>query len=634
MPDGVELALTLYLPAGDGPWPAVVESVPYRKDDDCYARDLINFAYLAEAGIVGVRVDLRGTGASTGIIEDEYLEREQLDNLEVLRWTAAQGWCTGRLGMWGISWGGFSALQTAMLRPSELKAIAVAHATHDRFACDVHYTGGSLHLAEQVDWPASMVALNALPPDPDIVGDRWFEEWMERLERTPQWLPGWWRHQQRDEFWMHGSPSADYSAITCPVLILGGWLDGYIDGMLALAENLSAPYQAVIGPWGHYRPATGVPAPTYDHFEGLARFFGHHLRGDDNGVPDDPTLRVFVRTRPPYDGERVEGRWRTEHRWPPADQESRVVELGPLVPPGSLDWDGPQWVGVHAPFWDRGGWGSTDSVSDDAASICFETAPFESEIEVLGTPEVELTVTVDRPAGMVAARLLLVDPDGAAHLITRGSRNLAHRDGLDRPSLIPAGQPIEVRFPLMATSAVVPAGWRLRLAIAGADFPIVWPPGERSRLTIDPLASRLILPTVPPRPETAQISVPEASVPGSPVTTLEDETGWSVERDGETTTVHRRSLHSELQPDRRDLTYVFRQSIELSVDDTDPVTSRGHADVETSLARPGWEVAAVATVDVTADSTTLHLAIDLVASHQGAEVWSRRWSEDVPRVWA
>ena len=153
-------------PEAAGRFLAVVESLPYRKDDDCYSRDWQTFTYLAERGIAGVRVDIRGTGASDGVALGEYLSIEQDDNLAVLEWLAEQPWCTGRLGMWGISWGGFSALQTAMLRPPMLQAICAMHATHDRFATDVHYIGGALHLFEQVDWPVGMAAQNLLPPTP------------------------------------------------------------------------------------------------------------------------------------------------------------------------------------------------------------------------------------------------------------------------------------------------------------------------------------------------------------------------------------------------------------------------------------------------------------------------------------
>ena len=635
MSDGTRIALTVYLPDtnDDGPFPTVVESLPYRKDDDCTSRDWTTYAYLAGRGLAGVRLDIRGTGASTGVIENEYTGQEQADTMEVLRWLSTQDWCSGELGMWGISWGGFSSLQTAMLRPPELKAIVPMHATHDRFACDVHYTGGSLHAAEQMDWPTSMVATNGLPPDPDIVGDRWHEEWMERLEKTPQWAFEWLRHQKRDAYWLHGSPCADYESIECPTLLIGGWLDGYVDGMLALAEHLTCPTRTVIGPWGHYRPATGVPAPTLDHLDLMARWFEHHLRGDANGIMDLPQAAVYVRTEPPYDGARAAGYWRAEPSWPPADRQTMELSLSDLDH-GLLSWSGPQWVGAHAPAWDRAGIASMGSEADDGASICFETEAMSESIEILGLPEVEVTVTSDRPLGMIAARLLIVSPEGETHLICRGNRNLAFPDDLSTPSRVEAGVPRRVRFPLLAASAVIPHGWRLRLALAGADFPVVWPPGEGFTLTIDPHGSRLLLPVVPPRPQTDKLDWHESDPPPSPptVTSFEDRT-WGVTRDRAVTTYRRDIASIEEQPERSQLTYASSQQWEVVVADDDPATTRAWSRCEMKLERPGWSVGTIGSMVMTADSETFHVIVELKATHDGAQIWERRWDEKIAREW-
>lgn len=635
MEDGTRLALTLYLPdgQGDGPFPAVVESVPYRKDDDCTARDWQTFSYLASRGIAGIRIDIRGTGASEGIIEDEYVAQEQADTLEVLAWAASQEWCTGRLGMWGISWGGFSALQTAMLQPAGLEAIAPMHATHDRFACDVHYTGGSLHAAEQVDWPTSMVSCNAMPPDPDIYGDGWFEEWLRRLDATPQWVPNWLRHQQRDDYWRHGSPCADYASIRCPTLLIGGWRDGYVDGMLAMAEHLTCPTRTVIGPWGHSRPAHGYPGPTLDHYDLLARWFGYHLRGDDNGIMDLPAATIYVQDIGP-DTERVSGRWRAEPAWPPADGAVVETSLADLAH-GATRWDGPQWVGRHAPAWDRAGLEVAPSAADDEESVCFETAPLDNGIEILGTVEVELAVAADQPFGMVAARLLAAAPDGSTYLIARGNRNLAFPEDLSEPQNPSPGVPVSVRFPLLACSAAVPSGWSLRLAVAGADFPIAWPPGRRFALSIDPFRSRLLIPTVPVRPDAGWLDLPEAQDgPPSPVTELRSETIRSIEHDG-LRTVYRRAVgHAEHQPTRSDLTYSNDQEMTVGVDHDDPASTVARSVSEMRLHRPGWEVGAVGSLEIRSDAEAFHVAIDLVATHDGVEVFSRSWNESVPRRWA
>jgi predicted acyl esterase len=633
MADGVRIAMTTYLPdaPGDGPFPTVVESIPYRKDDEFMAPDYRTYTYLAERGFAGARIDIRGTGASTGIIADEYLEEEQSDTLAVFDWLESQDWCDGNLGMWGVSWGGFSALQTAMLRPSQLKTIVPVHATHDRFACDVHYTGGSAHAAEQLDWPGAMVASNALPPDPDVFGDGWREEWMRRLDRTPQWIFEWLRHQRRDDYWRHGSPCADYASIECPTLLIGGWLDGYVDGMVALAEHLTCETRTIIGPWGHYRPATGVPSPTLDHFDLLARWFGHHLRGDTNGVMADlAPMTVFVRADPPYDAEMVQGYWRAESGWPAND----AVHEMPLdeLEHDTVIWSGPQWVGSHAPFWDRGGFRSTDSAEDDAVSMTFTSAPLTEPLEILGAPMVTARVTTDRPLGVLAARLLAIDPAGTGHLICRASRNLAFPDDLSTPVTPEPGVPIDLSFPLRATSALISSGWRIRLSLAGADFPIVWPPGQRFTLTVDPSHSALTLPVISPGAKDRPVEIPMAGqIPPAPTESLRDVSEWEVMASDGAHTLRRLRGSTDHLPDRGGLTCESDQWWAVTVDDDRPTMSL-RTESSVSLSRPGWSVTTEGSIEIRG-GPVFETTVELVAHHDGEEVFQRRWSEEIARVW-
>lgn len=631
MDDGVRIALTVYLPdaPGDGPFPTVVESVPYRKDDEFMASDYRTYTYLGQRGFAGVRIDIRGTGASTGIIQDEYVEREQKDTLAVFDWLEAQEWCDGNLGMWGVSWGGFSALQTAMLRPPQLRTIAPIHATHDRFACDVHYTGGSAHAAEQLDWPGAMVASNALPPDPDIVGEGWREEWLRRLEGTPQWIFEWLRHQRRDDYWLHGSPASDYSSVDVPTLLIGGWLDGYVDGMLALAGHLTCETRTVIGPWGHYRPATGVPSPTLDHYDLLARWFGHHLRGDDNGVMDMPPLTVFVRDQPPYDAHRVSGKWRAEQSWPAHDTHHDVILAD--LDHETVSWSGPQWVGSHAPFWDRGGFSSADSSPDDGVSMSFTTGPLEEPLEILGTPTVSVRVSTDRPLGLVAARLMAVDPEGNGFIICRGSRNLMFPDDLSHPKT-PTIAPFDVTFPLLATSAVIPAGWRIRLALAGADFPVVWPPPEVFTITVDPSRSSLTLPLISGREGERALDIPEAqTTPPAPIVWVRDDDSWKMTHEAGRHTLRRdRDAVADL-PERNSLHYETSQWWTVAVDDEDPLLDLV-TESRVSLSRPGWDVETRGRIRISA-GPVFDTTVELVALENGAEFFSRTWHEDIPRDW-
>ena len=173
MPDGMRLAATLWLPedAEADPVPAILEYIPYRKNDATAPRDAELHPYLAARGFAGVRVDLRGSGDSEGILEGEYLQQELDDGVAVIAWLAAQPWCSGRVGMIGKSWGGFNGLQIAAMRPPALGCVVSVCSTDDRYADDVHYAGGAVFAAATLSWATTMLAYTARPPDPAVLGD-------------------------------------------------------------------------------------------------------------------------------------------------------------------------------------------------------------------------------------------------------------------------------------------------------------------------------------------------------------------------------------------------------------------------------------------------------------------------------
>ena len=143
--DGTRLCARIWLPrdAPERPVPAILEYLPYRKDDVHAVEDSTIHPYYAAAGYAAMRVDMRGSGRLRRVsCTDEYSEQEHRDALEVIAWIAEQPWCTGAVGMTGISWSGFNSLQVAALRPPALKAIITACSTDDRYDNDVHYLGG------------------------------------------------------------------------------------------------------------------------------------------------------------------------------------------------------------------------------------------------------------------------------------------------------------------------------------------------------------------------------------------------------------------------------------------------------------------------------------------------------------
>jgi putative CocE/NonD family hydrolase len=224
MRDGTRLAARLFLPedAEANPVPAILEYIPYRRRDSTRDGDNLTHPWFAAQGYACVRLDIRGTGDSEGIIRDEYLKQEQDDGVDAIAWIARQPWCTGKVGMMGISWGGFNSLQVAACRPEALKAIITVCSTDDRYADDMHYMGGCI-VTDTIAWGTSFFGRMARPPDPLMVGEaHWRDMWRERLEGWEPPFITWLQHQHRDEFWKHGSICEEYGNVQCAVFAVGG----------------------------------------------------------------------------------------------------------------------------------------------------------------------------------------------------------------------------------------------------------------------------------------------------------------------------------------------------------------------------------------------------------------------------
>uniref|UniRef100_UPI0031DB6FCE CocE/NonD family hydrolase n=1 Tax=Inquilinus sp. TaxID=1932117 RepID=UPI0031DB6FCE len=423
--DGTRLAARLWLPEGaeTAPAPAVLEYIPYRKRDGTRGRDEPMHGWFAAQGYAAIRVDMRGTGESDGHMADEYLKQEQDDALEVIAWIAAQPWCTGAVGMMGKSWGGFNALQVAARRPPALKAIITVYSTDHRYSDDIHYQGGCL-LNDNLWWGAIMLAYQARPADPAIVGEGWRRQWLERLERMPFFPALWLRHQRYDEYWKHGSVCEDWSAIQVPVLAVGGWADSYTNAVPRLLAGLKVPRRGIIGPWGHVYPQDGAPGPAIGFLQEALRWWDQWLKGHDTGVMAEPMLRAFVEDWNAPAGSRAEteGRWVGEAEWPsPAIAPRRWA----LNAPGALaDAAGPEVeILVRSPLSHgkaAGEWMATgcpgelpvDQRLDDGAAQLFDTAPLDEAVEILGAPELLFDLAADAPVAQLAVRLCDVAPDG------------------------------------------------------------------------------------------------------------------------------------------------------------------------------------------------------------------------------
>ncbi len=647
--DGCRLAARLWLPedAEAAPVPALVEYIPYGKRDGTRERDEAMHPYFAGHGYAALRVDLRGSGESEGVLLDEYLPQEQDDAVELLRWAAAQPWCTGAVGLLGKSWGGFNALQIAARRPPELRAIVTVCSTDDRYADDVHYMGGCL-LTENLLWGSVFFTLTAQPPDPDLVGERWREMWLERLEHTRPHVATWLRHPRRDAYWKHGSVCEDYSRIACPVLAVGGWADGYSNAIPRLLSGLRVPRRGLIGPWGHVYPHQAAPGAAIGFLQEALRWFDHWLKGIDRGVLSDPLLRAWLPEAP--DGGPARGRWVAENDWPSPQIAPLRYRLGPgalreegAAGPAEADLElrSPQSLGAAGGSWVYFS-GERDQREDDARSLCFDSEPLAERLEILGAPALSLELECDRALAFLVARLCDLGPDGRSTRVSWGALNLAHRAGHEEPAPLDPGATTRVRLALNDAAHAFAAGHRLRLALSTCYWPVLWPAPEPAALRIRAAASALELPVRKerpgdallrelPGPESARFVEARVLVPAQPErrSQRDPESGALVTR---ARTGY--AADGELARQRVDATGLEGgdgMTLALEILDSDPLAARAEVAHESELRRGPWCAQVATRMRLSASKQEFRLESQLEAREGGRLVFSRRFDDRIPR---
>lgn len=658
--DGLQLSANLWLPepAGTDPdarFPAVLEMIPYRKDDWRMATDAARGEYLASRGYAFCRLDVRGTGSSPGIAFDEYTEAETHDGYDAVEWLAGQPWCDGNVGMWGISWGGFAAIGVAKLRPPHLRAIVPMYATDDRYLDDVHYVGGAITASEYSQYAVAMVASNALPPRPAFRGERWRDEWRHRLEETPVWLYEWRRQQTDGPYWRRGSLAPDWERLTTPMLLIAGWADGYT-GLLRMMERcVNAPRRLIVGNWVHSYPSDAYPGPRIDWQHEMVRFFDRWLRGIDNGADREPAVTWFEHHWAPPEPfpDAWPGRWRGATEYPVPGATTATWHLAPGEAPlaGRLTSDAPAtagsdrlvhrtttgthgglaWRAGHPPNGIAG-----DPRPDETDLPLFLSEPLGEPLDVIGEGEVVLHWESPVAVATAVVRLSDVAPDGTPTQVTIGALNLTHRESHAEPSPLVPGRVTEVRVPLRPTGHRFGAGHRLRLSIATACWPALWPSPEHAEHRLHRgggYPSRLVLPVLPP--DAPSLDPPAFLPPPPPAPSIgvdsEEPATWQVieDRIAGTVTVHVFEGGESTLPDG---TAIYAsERLEMTASDADPAVARMWNRCIYRLRQDGITAEAESEGDLRSTADSLTWDIRLAVRLDGEPFFERAWSEQIPR---
>ena len=649
---GHMLAGRLWLPvdARQKPVPALLEFLPYRKGDIRRARDEVIHHFFAGFGYASIRVDLRGSGDSFGVMRDEYEPQEHHDAVAVIAWLASQPWCNGRVGMFGSSWGGFNALQVAARRPAALKAIITACSTDNRYTDDMHFMGGCL-LNDNLDWGTYFLSILPLPGDPRIMGEDWRTNWHDRMDAIEPPVARWMMHPTWDDYWKYGSISEDYSAISCPVFAIGGWLDGYKNAVFRLLEHLKVPRLGLIGPHAHqWAYEDKAPGPAYGVLQEALRWWDYWLKDVPTGIMSEPMLRAYMGDDVPACSwyAASPGRWIAETEWPSRRIGERIYHLtssGLRDEPRDEDvithWPS-QTIGLAAGEWCPYGTGGDgpefpgDQRIDDALSATFDSNLLPERLEILGAPVVEVELAVDRPNAFIAVRLNDVKPSGAATRVSLGILNLTHRDGSESPKVLKPGRRYRVRVALSYTAYSFAPGHRLRVSISTCYWPMVWPSPEPVTLTIFSEGSTLQLPVRPaltieppmrPFDEPLQGPPPRLEpIEPAPRSTLQIKN--LVDGSVEVTSARGAGCFRIVG---NDIEAGGNMHERMSIAEDDPRSAIAEITSTTKTGRPGSTIDVAARSRLTSDRDAFHLKTNLDVRENGEVVFTREWRSTFPR---
>ncbi len=524
MRDGATLYADVFRPDAEGKFPALITRTPYDKSSPQNRTGTLDVVRAAMNGYVAVVQDVRGRYTSGG---DFYTFVNEInDGYDSIEWLAAQPWCTGKVGTFGISYVGATQWLAAKSRPPSLTAIApgfTAHDYHEGWA----WQGGAFELGFNLSWSIGALAganwgklsqqLNLGPDDLDkLIAEKDalcggfshlpMQDMPHLKDGLAPYYYDWLAHAEYDDYWKQVCIAESHSEIAIPAFNVGGWYDIFLGGTIGNYTSMRANgasdaarngQRLLIGPWihsgsapavsGEYNFGTRAAAAAIDLPGAFLRYYDHHLKGEDNGVADEQPVRIFVMGI---------NQWRYEDAWPLERAEAVSYYLHSGGRANTLNGDGtlsPETPADEPP--DSFLYNPINPVPTSGGGLCcdpafmapgafdqrpietrpdvlvYSTTPMEEDTEVTGPISVTLYAATSAKDTDFTAKLVDVDPCGYARNLTDGIIRARYRTPRQPASFVTPGEVVEYTIDLWATANVFKKGHRIRLEISSSNFP-------------------------------------------------------------------------------------------------------------------------------------------------------------------
>ncbi len=523
MRDGTLLYADVYAPEGPGRFPVLLQRTPYDKTTPL-TMGMLDPLKAARHGFAVVIQDTRGRYTSEGEFY-AFLDDIQ-DGYDTVEWAAAQPWSSGKVGMYGCSYVGATQWLAAMARPPHLAAIA-PNVTGSNYHEGWTYQGGAFELGFNVAWTLTALTLynfrnlsaakglteerrQGLIDAVDTMDEAFralpFREF-PHLQGLADYFYDWLDHPEYDEYWKRLCVEEAHPSINVPAYNLGGWYDIFLGGTLrnftgmrdrGATEEARRGQKLLIGAWPHGARGTSLAGGHYfgQAADSLAidmdgihfRWFDHWLKGIDNGIMDEPPVRIFVMG---------DGVWREEQEWPlsrardtryylhsggkanslhgngelstrpPGDEPPDVFLYHPMDP---VPTRGGPLAGA-SPYWLPTGAFDQREVESRQDVLVYSTPPLDADVEVTGPITVSLWAATSATDTDFTAKLVDVDERGWARNLTDGIIRARYRESTTAPSLVEPGRAYRYEIDLWSTSNVFKRGHRIRLEISSSNFP-------------------------------------------------------------------------------------------------------------------------------------------------------------------